>query len=99
MKIYLFEKNPPGVITFHYGAGPKDLTVFISRQVKEPTEDNNQGKYTNVRINFKLSLFVLALKNCIQWCQEWKLRIFQGEISLLDSLIAKGSIGQVALNF
>lgn len=48
MKVYLHDRNPPGQLSFNY-MGTRDLLVYISRTCKQPSEENNQGKYHNVR--------------------------------------------------
>lgn len=59
IKINLKDKRPPGTVFFHY-AGLKDLIVYISRSCKEPCEENNDDKFSNVNTNFiKLSDFSL----------------------------------------
>ncbi|CDW85584.1 m-phase inducer phosphatase 2 [Stylonychia lemnae] len=46
LKANIYDKNAPGLLTFQYHDS-KDLIVYISRQSKEPNEENNQGKYQN----------------------------------------------------
>ncbi len=49
IKLRLKDKNPPCIIHFTYKS-QKDLNVFISKNAKDPNDDNNQGSYYNVRI-------------------------------------------------
>ena len=50
LKINLRDRNPPGTVTFTYIRG-KDLHVYGSKTCKDPNDENNQGKYSNVRSN------------------------------------------------
>jgi hypothetical protein len=58
LKISLKERNPPCTVKFEYikkreinsnGLQKGDLFVYVSRVQKDPNEENNQGKYINVR--------------------------------------------------
>lgn len=49
LRAYIADRNAPATITVQYMSPGKDLTVFASRQCKEPSEENNQGKYHCVR--------------------------------------------------
>ena len=64
LKVNIKDRNPPCILHFHYLGKTKndstnkgDLFVYVSKICKDPNEENNQGKYINVRW-ICISLFI-----------------------------------------
>lgn len=49
LRTYIADRSAPATISIQYMSPGHDLTVFVSRQCKEPSDENNQGKYHSVK--------------------------------------------------